>query len=237
MMKPLHIKMELKSLVICTSPICLDALLAFSLYQETNDLHVAHNELPLKRTDGVWHASQIRVQGPVKIGNVSYFSSLKEKDQDTRLFAPNGRSKDYVFIDTLRGKHKATTDNYNAYQSKDSIVHFFAYGEADTIRELLQANIFAIGKKHNHGYGSIVKIEVNEIEDDYSIYHPDFGVMRSLPCDSRLASEHGLPSKKNMDTELSAFAPPYYDTKRELCYVPSSIVIEMVEEEVTHDVF
>lgn len=237
-MKPLHIKIELKSPVICSSPICLDALLGFSLFQETNDIDIAHNELPLKRTDGIWHASQIRIQGPVKMEEVTFFASLKEKDQDIRSFSPNNKKGDeYLFIDTARGEHKASSDKYSSYQSRENIIHFFAFGDEDKVRELLRSNVFAIGKKHNHGYGSIVKIEVESISEDYSIYHPDYGVMRSIPCNSSLSKEFNLDSIKDIDTELTSFSPPYYEGERSSCYVPSSIEIDIKAEEVTHDVF
>ena len=233
MMEAIKVSFELKSPLIFDMPISLDALLAFALYQETDDLHVAHEELPLKRTGGVWHASQIRMEGPVMYQSVDFSMSLKESDMDKRLFAP-GRSNRYSYIDQVRGEHKANLDRYPGLVSKTNKVHFFAFGDKEKIEALLRSNVFSLGKKHQQGYGSISSLTVESADDDFSLYHPEMGVMRPIPIDLVLPFE--ISSQKTA-SELTAFAPPYYQTEQKLCYVPSSIVYTAMDIEQDEDDF
>lgn len=220
-MEAIRVSFKLKSPLIIDTPICLDSLLAFALYQESGDLNVAHEQLPLARTNGVWHASQMRMEGPVMYQSVDFSMSLKQADMDTRLFSKNGR-KGYVFIDQVRGDHKANLDAYQGLVSKTGMVHFYAFGDKEKIESLLRAHIFAIGKKHQQGYGSIESMTVESIERDYSMLHPSMGVMRQLPVESDFGS--AMDGIEGLSTEFTAFAPPYYQTPQQLCYVPHSVL-------------
>ena len=224
MHEPLQIIFTLKSPVIMKQPINLDALLAYSVYLNTRDLNKAHNELPLSRTEDVWHSSFIRFESPLTILPISYTSGLKQDDQDKRQFQGSGKNLDkYNYIDQKRGEFKATLQTYQGFESKSQRAHFFCHGDKNEIKSLL-TNIYAIGKKHQQGYGAIEKVEVVSIEEDYSLYHPRWGVMRNIPCDAKFNI-----NTHDTDTELLAIKPPYWENSPILCFVPNSVTIDSVE--------
>jgi hypothetical protein len=218
-------------------PIQLDSLLAYAMYKHTDSLEEAHENLPLKRTNNVYHASAIRFENPIRIVQVDFSQGLKQSDIDKRQFKPNAKKGErYLYIDTKRGEHKAFIDAYSAHESRTGIIHFFANGDKEKIEALLKNYIFSIGKKHNQGYGAVESITVSEIEEDLSFYHPECGVMRNLPV-----SHFTSPKTFGSSSELTKFKPPYANwdnnTPLELCFTPGSVTIDFVRDEPADNFF
>jgi len=219
----LKITVSFKSPVIMTQPIHFDAILSFALFQHTNDLDKAHDELPIERTKNIYHASALFMQSPVKIVNADFTGALRLADMDKDLFQSNSKKgKRYLYIDTNRGDHKAELNTYKAYESEHGVGYFYVRGKRSEIVKLLETYIFAIGKKHDCGFGAIEAFTVEVVDSDHSFYHPKAGVMRSLPIKDFKSLISG-----DVDVELCTFYPPYYNVdKMEQCFVPSSFIFK-----------
>lgn len=102
---------------------------------------------------------------------------------------------------------------------KDSVVTFWARGHADEVQALLDS-ISAVGKKYAAGYGLVAQWIVEECAEDYSLWHPEYGLMRPVEVDSEEAKTLDLSRYPIMQY---AVKPPYWKAKnRRLCYVPIS---------------
>ncbi|GGB53522.1 hypothetical protein GCM10011607_12610 [Shewanella inventionis] len=233
-----NLKITLKFLtpVIASEPIHIDAVLAYAKFKHTNDLDAAHNRLPIKKTNGVYHASALRLQSPARIVKADFNGSLRPQDMNTRLFAPNAlRGSKYLYIDTARGEHKAELNSYIAYESLHSTGYFFVVGDKDEIETLLNTYVFGIGKKSHAGFGQIESISIEIIDEDKSIYCDELGVMRNTPM--HVFKELGYKKTSIVDSELATYFPPYYKTEPVECVVPSSLFYDKLFEVAVDDFF
>lgn len=123
-----------------------------------------------------------------------------------------------------KGLISESVGEYRAYRLpqlvrtvKDGILEFWAMGHLDEVKSLLDA-MFAVGKKTAIGYGAVKSWEVKECKEDYSLWHPDHGLMRPVEVD-------GIEAKKMDLSQYPIFEygirPPYWKEKNyRLCYVP-----------------
>lgn len=129
-----------------------------------------------------------------------------------------GDKLDYLDMD--KGIISDSVGLYRAYRNpqlirtvKDGILTFYAVGKKDKIEELLSLMI-GVGKKTAMGFGLVNKWEVDEIEEDYTTEHPEYGLMRPIEVEK---------SEKVYDYPIMQYAvkPPYWKPKNmRLCYVP-----------------
>lgn len=95
---------------------------------------------------------------------------------------------------------------------KDSLLTFYAVGHKDEVQELLDM-IPAVGKKAAMGWGAVDAWEVYDANNDYTMLHPEYGLMRPVPVDEMQLD--GYPIMEY------AIKPPYWkQANRLLCYVP-----------------
>lgn len=96
---------------------------------------------------------------------------------------------------------------------KDGIVTFWAMGHRAEVEKLL-SYIPALGKKPAAGYGIIDRFSVDDCDEDYSLIHPEYGLMRPVPVDDGAVYD-GYPIFQY------GVKPPYWKQKNwRLCYVP-----------------
>lgn len=99
------------------------------------------------------------------------------------------------------------------------ILTFYAVGHKDEIEELL-SYIPAVGKKCSVGWGIVKEWIVEEIDDCYTTYHPEYGLMRPIEVDSEEARRADFDLSKYPIMQY-AIKPPYWKQKNlRLCYVP-----------------
>ena len=233
-MDNLRITFNFTSPVIMTKPLHFDAVLSYAMFQHTDDLDVAHNQLPLKKSKGIYHASALRLQHPIRQVECDFNGGVRQGDQDVSLFKPTSkRGNKYGYIDTVRGDHKSFMNTYTGYESAHHKGYFYVCGDKDEIKRLLDAYVFALGKKgHSGSYGSFDSYSIEEVDQDYSLRHPKMGVMRALPI-----SEFSEFSTDECCTEYSGFYPPYYQTGAQMCLMPLSIVDNSKIDVVVDDFF
>ncbi|GLO68335.1 MULTISPECIES: hypothetical protein [Oceanobacillus] len=110
------------------------------------------------------------------------------------------------------GGFKSYYENRNLLLTDYMIFH--AFGNKEEVERLLNS-LKAIGKKVAIGFGKINRVEVDEMEDDYSLFTPNEKPARNLPVED-------FPNLKSQII-ASRTIPPYW-SKRELvvCYAPPS---------------
>lgn len=126
-------------------------------------------------------------------------------------------STDYLAQDS--GLISSSVGEYRNYRIpqiirivKDGLLTFWCRGHKDEIEDLL-AYVGSCGKKNVIGYGIIDGWTVEPCENDYSLHHPDYGLMRPIPVESE--SLTGYP------VMMYSTKPPYWkQSNRKLCYVP-----------------
>lgn len=138
---------------------------------------------------------------------------------------PNFFNADKIdHLDMDKGIISDSVGLYRAYRMpnvirtvKDSTITFWAMGHKDEVQALLDC-IPAVGKKYAAGYGIVDKWEVDDCEEDYSLWHPKHGLMRPVEVDSDEAIYLDLKEYPVMQYGVK---PPYWKAKNmRLCYVP-----------------
>lgn len=127
-------------------------------------------------------------------------------------------------LDMGKGLISDSVGQYRAYRIpsvirtiKDSLITFWAMGHADEVLDLLQS-IPAVGKKPAAGYGVADRWTVEECEEDYSLWHPYYGLMRPVEVGSEEEAGLDLTGYPVMQYGVK---PPYWKSKNmRLCYVP-----------------
>lgn len=127
-------------------------------------------------------------------------------------------------LDMDRGIISDSVGLYRAYRIpnvirsiKDSLITFWAIGHRDEVQSLLDC-IPAVGKKYAAGYGLVDHWSVEDCKEDYSLWHPEYGLMRPLEVGSAEAATLDLTGYPVMQYGIK---PPYWKTKNmRLCYVP-----------------
>lgn len=127
------------------------------------------------------------------------------------------------YLDKDKGVVSSSVGIYRAYRVpcvirtvQNGDVTFYAIGHKAEVAELL-SYIPAFGKKNSMGFGFVDKWTVEDIENDYTLFHPQNGLMRPLPIEEA-------------ETALSypvmeyAVKPPYWKAQnKRLCYVPIEV--------------
>lgn len=100
---------------------------------------------------------------------------------------------------------------------KDGLITFWAIGHRDEVQELLDC-IPAVGKKYAAGYGLVDSWSVEDCEEDFSLWHPEYGLMRPVEAGSDEAKVLDLTGYPVMQYGVK---PPYWKAKNmRICYVP-----------------
>lgn len=177
------------------------------------EVYYGYTGLPLKQLPGNrWAASRgIYEETGRTVEHLNKRPNFFNGDKMDRLDMEKGIISDSVGI-------------YRAYRMpsvirtvKDSIITFWAMGHKDEVQVLLDL-IPAMGKKYAAGYGLVDKWEVVDCEYDYSLWHPEYGLMRPVEVGSEEAESLGLTGYPVM---RYAVKPPYWKAKNmRLCHVP-----------------
>ena len=165
--------------------------------------------LPLKQLGGNrWAASKgIYEQIGTEIQSYNKRPDFLAADKIDYLSQQTG------IIDDKAGAYRAYRVPQLIRIVKDGIVTFFAVGHKNDVQELLNLMI-GVGKKVAMGYGFVSKWEVEEIEEDYTTWHPEHGLMRPIEVET---------ADREFDAPIMEYGvkPPYWKPKnRRLCYVP-----------------
>lgn len=171
-------------------PPTLDALLFGALRLLHPDTENLVDLIPLQHTDGVFHASCMMCDPLFPGGQVSFIQSINNERREDAIPAPLFNARLYsglgVSVSELRngGSQRGTfcprVDKYPLLH-RGSVwkVGFFGCGDAPAVESLLRY-LPGIGRKARRGYGSIVDVDVDAVEEDYSLMR-DGLPMRPIP--------------------------------------------------------
>ena len=174
-----------------------------------DDNYDGYTGLPLRQLPGNRWAASKGIYTEVS-------QSIEHINKRPDFFAPP--KSDYLGMD--KGIISDSVGLYRAYRIpavirtvKDGLVTFWAMGHKDAVLDLL-SYLPALGKKPAAGYGIIDSYTVEDCDDDYSLVHPEYGLMRPAPV------EDGVEYKGYPIMRYSV-KPPYWKPKNmRLCYVP-----------------
>lgn len=159
-------------------PIHLDSLIEYCVAIEENIPEIDRNdvpdlvELPLKKTE---------IKGNI-FWNASVLFPFSQGFETLRFWRKKFRSDR---IEMTSGSPNLTMGVYREYNIPVPLMlidGLFAYGcgDIEKIVSLLKKNVKFLGKKRAYGYGRIVGVKAEEIENDYSFVKDGLS-MRFLP--------------------------------------------------------
>ena len=185
----------------------LDGLLAALLFDELQDVDSAHAAIPVKHTNGLYHASAV-VMEPIDRGRIAFIASLRPQHSiDPDHIAKNKRGELHRKFDT------SLTNVMNSYQMLTvPTATWYVEGDAERIQQLL-APVQFIGKRRASGFGRVARWEFEQDELD-GIEGPFGEPLRPVPRDL-------FSGDKSLPVVDAAWRPAYWRVEhRAACYVP-----------------
>ena len=196
----------------------LDGLLAAIRFESTGDLELAHNDLPLRRTQGVWHASAAHLHA-WHSGRVGFVANLRAMhDMDLELITRKKDGQPHTKLGlTRRRDFGAVMNSYKAHAV--SAVSWYAQGDADAVERMLQGVAF-IGKRRASGFGQVRGLQIEHDELNGVVGH--FGEpLRPVPVSIYREIFGGDAGSLRVD---AAWRPAYWHPdNRAICHVPVSL--------------
>lgn len=217
---PLEVKIGVVPPIYITSPwLHLDSILSYLCVRDAlNDLFycmpteetvdVSFLDLPLKKTDDVYHSSIGIYSDNAKLYRDTIYKrftdketyKLTKKQQQGRIKTNQGHFKDFMINLPI-----LITDE----------ITFYCNGDKSEIKRLLE-HLTSIGKKTSIGGGKIHKIRISETTEDYSFFK-DNNIMRPIPTKMK------IPIFEGMVFQQQPYKPPYWDKNNvTMCYVPEN---------------
>lgn len=217
---PLEVRLEVIPPIYITSPwLHLDSILSYLCLREALDdlfycmpteetIDVSLLDLPLKKTDDVYHSSIGVYSDTSKLYRDTIYKrftdketyKLTKKQQKGRIKTNQGHFKDFMINLPI-----LITDN----------VTFYCNGDKKELKRLL-SHLTNIGKKGSIGGGRINKVIINETTEDNSFFK-DGKVMRPIPATM------DVPVFEGMIFQKQPYKPPYWDKNNVcMCIVPEN---------------
>lgn len=143
----------------------LDGLLGAILFDELQDVELAHAAIPIRCTDGLYHASVAQLVSPIELGKHTFIAGLRAThDLELSLIKQTKSGAPHRKLGlTRRGDFGNVLNGYKTVAAK--AIEWHAEGEAERVLELLQGVEF-IGKKRTAGFGQVHSWELIETELD-----------------------------------------------------------------------
>lgn len=193
----------------------LDALLAGLAYMRTGDARRAEAEVPLRQTDGLFHASAA-IMDPLARRPVSIVASLHARHKlDPALLKrnPEGAIHRRIGLEN-RQKFGLVLNTYLLVETDE--VTWYAEGDRDAVMAELEAQPVFLGSRRAGGYGEVEKWEIDEGDFD-GITGPVGEPLRPVPVDVFGGDRSGV--RKDC-----AWRPPYWHpANRAVCFAPKAL--------------
>jgi len=191
----------------------LDALLAAILFDEHEDLERAHQEIPLRCTNGLWHASAAIFERQ-DTGRFAFVANLRAMhDLDPDLVAKNAQGRLHRSLGlTRRRDFGAVMNSYSMISV--STISWYAEGDASAVERLI-SGVHFIGKRRANGFGEIRSFSIEPAELD--------GLLGNFGEPLRPTPEAYFAGDKKSLRVDAAWKPAYWHPdNRAICFVPSS---------------
>lgn len=210
-MQGLQITATLKSPVIIGSSayMTLDGILGAVLFDQMQDIEGAHNSIPIKQTEGLFHASAVIIEA-IEKSRTAFIAGL---------YPTHSLDPDLILKNKKGGLHRAfdssVTNVMNTYrQITAPIATWYVVGDAERILSLLNTVHF-IGKRRASGFGQVASWNIEPTDTDGLTYEDE--PLRPIPVDL-------FQGDKTLPIVDAAWRPAYWDLRnRAACYAPASI--------------
>ena len=197
------------------STLTLDGLLGAVLFDDLQNVEEAHAAIPLRCSDGLYHASQAQPVGSPQHGKHTLIAGLRAThDLDLDLIKLGKGGKPHSTLGLARRKEFGNV--MNGYQTiMAESMQWHAEGDAEQVLALLQSVEF-IGKKRTAGFGQVRGWRLVESALDGITDH-DGQPLRPVP----LPLWTGRPNVIRAD---AAWRPAYWlPQHRAVCAVPKGV--------------
>lgn len=218
---PLKITFKFENGFFKTSNMPFDGVLANAYFEKLKRNGLFNGdyaqELPfLKRTAGAYHIS-IPVFSPKFVINQTFYKKF-----DLDLFVKIGDTKKITqaIENPTSGRYKGFVID-NELLSTDEVV-IYACGDFDVISDIL-GEVRFIGKKASLGWGKIKTINIEEIDEDYSMIK-DGVLMRQLP-------DIDLFKISNVGKVIMPLSHPYWKTTRDISLIDVGAISVITEKD------
>lgn len=129
------------------------------------------------------------------------------------------------YLNMKKGLISDSVGAYRAYRNplvirvvQDAKIEFYCKGTKPKVEELLKC-IPSLVKKPSMGWGAVEKWDVEEVEEDYSLFHPEYGLMRPIPVED--AAKYPDFDFSKYPVMLYGVKPPYWKPcNARPCYIP-----------------
>ncbi|OPY23620.1 MAG: hypothetical protein A4E26_00734 [Methanobacterium sp. PtaU1.Bin097] len=199
--------------------ICLRDALGEHFYILPSDqvLPVDQLQIPIKKTDDVYHASVSHFD-KAPLYQSTIYKRFNDKNVD-KLTPKQRKGK----IHTDRGYFKDFMINLPFITPNE--ISFYTCADPYELKRLLPY-LSGLGKKTDINAGNILNWKIEETETDYSFYK-DGQIMRPIP--QELARD--FPMVEGMQFMNSSYKPPYWDKSNiKMCLVPKSQITVGLQE-------
>ena len=185
----------------------LDGLLAAIRFDETGDIDVAHTDLPLANTEGLWHASGAIFESMDRGRTVFIAGFRPGHSMDPDLIRKNKHGQLHKKFDTT------LTNVMNTYPTVMApTITWYAEGDGERVLRMLEPIAF-IGKRRASGYGE-VRQWVVEPDDLDGVMGPFGEPLRPVPIEM-------FKGDKSGPVIDAAWRPAYWKVgNRTACYAP-----------------
>lgn len=207
MNKTIKITATMKSPFIKTGHMTIDGILAAQLFDELNDVEKAHASIPLKQTDGLFHASGAIFE-PFEKKRASFIAAFRETHSiDPDLIKKNkGGLLHKKFDSSLTN----VMNSYPAYSAPE--ITWYAEGDIAEVERLLRPIQF-LGKRRASGFGEVERWEIEDGELDGLVGY-DGEPLRPTPIEM-------FTGDKSLPIVDAAWRPAYWNVlNRSACYAP-----------------
>ena len=209
-MEGLQITATLKSPVIVGSSayMTLDGILGAVLFDQLQDVDGAHAAIPVKQTNGLFHASAVFIEAIDK-GRTAFIAGL---------YPTHSLDPDLILKNKRGGLHRSfdssLTNVMNTYrQITAPSATWYVVGDADRIRNLLNSVEF-IGKRRASGFGQVASWSIERTGTD-GLMGFEGEPMRPIPVEM-------FEGDKSLPIVDAAWKPAYWDlNNRSACYAPA----------------
>lgn len=218
-MDKLIVRARLASPLIRGGHLTLDGLLACRLFEELQDVEKALAAIPVRQSDGLYHASSVMLEAPMR-ESAAFIASLRpQHSMDPDLLLKNSKGAVHRKFDS------SVTNVMNSYSTEVApFATWYVEGDADAIVRLLSSIRF-IGKRRASGFGEIAlradgtpdwEFELDGDSSDRFGLENLFGdPLRPIPAD-RFQGDKGYHPLVD-----AAWRPAYWDPRnRAACYAP-----------------
>lgn len=190
----------------------LDALLAAVLFDQCQDVERAHNNIPIRSTHGLFHASAA-IMEPIETGRISFVANMRaDHSLNPDLIAKGKDGKQlHKRLGRLRRQDFGAVMNHYSIATASEVT-WFAEGDGEAIQRLLHGVHF-VGKRRASGFGEVADWKVDQGEFDGVV-----GAMGEPLRPVPLELFNGDRNSLKVDT---AWKPAYWNpAHRAICYAP-----------------